>query len=168
MIALANTLWASGDDLSSPAGLGSWLRAVQEGLGVELPSGELRVDEREWRAAVELRAVVRELAAGGRPDLAALNAVVRAAPRWRELGWEGGEPVVAVCSAGGAVAAALAGVAEAAVVLFSGPDRGLVQACGAPSCIRFFVREHPRREWCSPGCGNRVRVARHYARAKGR
>jgi predicted RNA-binding Zn ribbon-like protein len=28
----------------------------------------------------------------------------------------------------------------------------------------YFVKRHPRREWCSAGCGNRARVARHYHR----
>lgn len=42
------------------------------------------------------------------------------------------------------------------------PDRiGKVKACPAPGCILFFEKSHPRREWCSPACGNRVRVARH-------
>ncbi|TCN45518.1 putative RNA-binding Zn ribbon-like protein [Rhodococcus sp. SMB37] len=42
------------------------------------------------------------------------------------------------------------------------PDRiGQVRACPAPGCILFFVKSHPRREWCSPVCGNRARVARH-------
>jgi len=26
------------------------------------------------------------------------------------------------------------------------------------------VKNHPRREWCSAACGNRVRAARHYRR----
>ncbi|MEV8411642.1 CGNR zinc finger domain-containing protein, partial [Streptomyces niveus] len=30
----------------------------------------------------------------------------------------------------------------------------------------FFVRSHPRREWCSADCGNRARVARHYRRRR--
>ena len=30
--------------------------------------------------------------------------------------------------------------------------------------IRFFVRDHPRKRWCSAACGNRARVARHYRR----
>ena len=42
------------------------------------------------------------------------------------------------------------------------PDRiDQVRACPAPGCILFFVKSHPRREWCSPVCGNRARVARH-------
>ncbi|MET9049418.1 CGNR zinc finger domain-containing protein, partial [Streptomyces sp. NPDC004362] len=34
----------------------------------------------------------------------------------------------------------------------------------APNCLLFFVKNHARREWCSPTCGNRMRVARHHRR----
>ncbi|MFD2356647.1 CGNR zinc finger domain-containing protein [Nonomuraea ferruginea] len=30
----------------------------------------------------------------------------------------------------------------------------------------YFLRDTPRREWCSAGCGNRARAARHYAKKK--
>ena len=63
--------------------------------------------------------------------------------------------------------AAVAAIAEEAVALFAGPDRLLLRACRAPGCVLYFVRNHPRREWCSDGCGNRARVARHYHRHHG-
>ena len=34
----------------------------------------------------------------------------------------------------------------------------------APGCVLYFIKDHPRREWCSTACGNRARAARHYAR----
>jgi predicted RNA-binding Zn ribbon-like protein len=37
--------------------------------------------------------------------------------------------------------------------------------CHAPSCGMLFVPATRRQKWCSPGCGNRARVARHAARA---
>lgn len=37
--------------------------------------------------------------------------------------------------------------------------------CRAPRCGMFFVPANRRQTWCSPGCGNRARVARHAARA---
>jgi predicted RNA-binding Zn ribbon-like protein len=40
-------------------------------------------------------------------------------------------------------------------------------ACHGPGCVLYFVRNHPRRAWCSSTCGNRARVARHYRRSKG-
>ncbi|WP_165495117.1 CGNR zinc finger domain-containing protein, partial [Actinomadura roseirufa] len=60
--------------------------------------------------------------------------------------------------------AALALVARSAITIFGGPSRTAVRACGGPGCVLFFVKNHPRREWCSPGCGNRARVGRHYQR----
>jgi predicted RNA-binding Zn ribbon-like protein len=39
-----------------------------------------------------------------------------------------------------------------------------LRPCNAPGCPLFYVLDHPRRAWCSPGCGNRARAARHYAR----
>ncbi|MGW3040938.1 CGNR zinc finger domain-containing protein [Kitasatospora sp. NPDC001159] len=42
-----------------------------------------------------------------------------------------------------------------------------LRACHGPGCVQFFVKDHPRREWCGPGCGNRARAARHYHRQRG-
>lgn len=39
-------------------------------------------------------------------------------------------------------------------------------ACHGPGCVLYFERVPARREWCSAGCGNRARVARHYHRRK--
>ena len=40
-------------------------------------------------------------------------------------------------------------------------------ACHGPGCVLYFHRMPARREWCSAGCGNRARVARHYRRRVG-
>jgi predicted RNA-binding Zn ribbon-like protein len=45
--------------------------------------------------------------------------------------------------------------------------RAPARACPAPGCGMFFMATGRRKNWCSPGCGNRARVARHY-RAKKR
>jgi predicted RNA-binding Zn ribbon-like protein len=42
-----------------------------------------------------------------------------------------------------------------------------LRACGAPGCVLMFVKDHPRREWCSVACGNRARQARLTARRRG-
>lgn len=60
-----------------------------------------------------------------------------------------------------------AAIAAEAVELFTGEDRVLLRACYAPGCVLYFVKDHPRREWCSPSCGNRARAARHYRRNRG-
>ena len=57
-----------------------------------------------------------------------------------------------------------------AVTLFAAPSQPdqpgppQLRACLGPGCVLYFVQQHPRREWCSAGCGNRARVARHYHR----
>ena len=43
-------------------------------------------------------------------------------------------------------------------------DATALAVCHAPSCGMFFVPADRRQTWCSPGCGNRARVARHAAR----
>ncbi|MGW9027726.1 CGNR zinc finger domain-containing protein [Streptomyces sp. NPDC055722] len=40
----------------------------------------------------------------------------------------------------------------------------MVAGTVSPEGACFFIKNHARREWCSPACGNRVRVARHYRR----
>jgi hypothetical protein len=60
--------------------------------------------------------------------------------------------------------AALATVATESIDLLAGPDAPQLRACYAPGCVLYFVKDHPRREWCSNACGNRSRVARHYAK----
>jgi predicted RNA-binding Zn ribbon-like protein len=53
---------------------------------------------------------------------------------------------------------------EASDLLSEGPTR--LGACQGPGCVLYFERQ-PRRGWCSAGCGNRARVARHYHRHRG-
>ena len=58
------------------------------------------------------------------------------------------------------------GELAAEAVRFFGSDPQL-RACLAPGCVLYFVKDHPRREWCGPACGNRARAARHYRRHRG-
>ena len=63
--------------------------------------------------------------------------------------------------------AAIAGFAVDAVPLLAGDhDRGHLRACLAPACVLYFAQDHALREWCTPACGNRARVARHYRRTQ--
>jgi predicted RNA-binding Zn ribbon-like protein len=141
------------------------------------PSG-LVAEFRQLRDALRrLAAAVTEddraAARTGEPDVAAaIEAVNRAcahAPSWSRLSWpEGGAPARATRSSHAPAATALSAIAEQAAQLFAGPDRTELRACHAPGCVLYFLRTHPRREWCSPACGNRARVARHYQRHHGR
>jgi predicted RNA-binding Zn ribbon-like protein len=150
------------------------------GLAVVLPGGrpgrELAGQFRELRdglrgLAAAVTADPRARAAGtGTPDVAAavraVNAACARAPLWSRLTWASpaGAPARTLRSAGTGPEAALSWIAEAAVQLFTGPDAGQLRACPGPGCVLYFVRAHPRREWCSAVCGNRARVARHYQR----
>ena len=58
----------------------------------------------------------------------------------------------------------LADVAGSAITLLGGPGRDRHRRCEAPGCGRWFVASRPRQRWCSPGCGNRARVARFQQR----
>jgi len=57
-----------------------------------------------------------------------------------------------------------ADLARSVLALLSAPECARLARCRAPGCIVFFLKRHPRQQWCSPSCGNRARVARHYAR----
>lgn len=93
-----------------------------------------------------------------------MNEVSAAAPRVVQLR---GATVVE-SRAGSPEDAILGAIAISAVELLGGPDRDLVRACDAPSCGLYFLAARERQQWCTPSCGNRARVARHYARRAAR
>lgn len=155
-------------------------------LGRNGPSDVLDDDLRDWLGPLpgpaaerfrDLRDALRRLAAESvsddRPaaaspvDLAAavdvLNRTCAAAPAWSELTWSA-TPTRAVRREQHGPDGVLARIAEEAVTLFAGPLRADLRVCHGPGCVRYFLRDHPRRGWCSPSCGNRARVARHYHR----
>ncbi|HEY9473165.1 MAG TPA: ABATE domain-containing protein [Mycobacteriales bacterium] len=176
-VELANTIFRSrdgrGDGLGTPGHLAGWLAEVRPRLDTPLSDQDLlAIGPRELAAARELRDNLRALVDAAvnqhRPDpaaLATLNRYAHAAVRWHELSWDAG-PRARPCFDGPAVTAALTEIAQAGVDLFAGPRRAELRICDAPGCVLFFVRDHPRRTWCSNGCGNRVRAARHYSRVR--
>ncbi|NUW34737.1 CGNR zinc finger domain-containing protein [Nonomuraea sp. SMC257] len=176
-IELGNTSYAvrgrPQDGLRSVEHLAAWLRDMRPRLAVGLADADLHgVTEEDLRLARELRDAIRSLAASAVDDrafdpdtVATLNRHAGRTTRWRELRTTP-EPHTAECAAGRPVAAALAAVAENAVDVFGGPLRHQVRACQRPACLLFFVRDASRREWCSAGCGNRARAARHYAKVR--
>ncbi|MGW0166756.1 CGNR zinc finger domain-containing protein, partial [Streptomyces sp. NPDC003343] len=98
-----------------------------------------------------------------RPE--AIGTLNRLAQIWPELVWPtDGHPTRTYRGPGTAADRAVQLLAHQAVQLFAGPDRDRLRPCLAPNCLLFFVKNHARREWCSPTCGNRMRVARHYRR----
>jgi predicted RNA-binding Zn ribbon-like protein len=177
-VRLMSTIWADADgphdDLRTTADVNDWLDAVSvDRAGAHATEGELAT-ARALRDAVRLLAA--HVTGDHRPSTAAVTADVAAAldrvnviaaelpaPRLAlrdgrlELGLPGGPSPVTT---------GLAQVAEQAVALLGGEDAGRLRACYAPGCVLYFVKTHPRREWCSVACGNRVRAARHYRRAR--
>lgn len=171
------------DDLAEPHGLTRWAREHAAGL---VPAGYV-ADADALAAVVEVRTAVRALFAravlpgppssadaGRLPDagsaLRVLNDAAGRVPLVPRLDWPDDGPAAAgyAAAAGAAPGDRLAaGLAHAAVRFLGGPDRDRLRACPAPRCVRYFVQDHPRQEWCKPACGNRARVARHHARHRG-
>ncbi|MGW3142984.1 CGNR zinc finger domain-containing protein, partial [Streptomyces sp. NPDC001139] len=99
------------------------------------------------------------------PDaLARLNDAAARTPTVPVLRWEDGAEPTARRHAPGGAEDLTATLAQAAIAFLTGPDRQRLRACHAPRCVRYFLKEHPRQEWCKPSCGNRARVARHHER----
>jgi predicted RNA-binding Zn ribbon-like protein len=169
------------DALDSNADATAWLRAVAHRLGAETAIKTDQLNEDTVRpvagALRALRDALRYLAAEATRDprpsatapkparaeaITTLNALAQA---WPELLWPtGGQPSRAYRGPGTAADLAVQLIAHQAVELFTGADCDRLRPCLAPNCLLFFIKNHPRREWCSPACGNRVRVARHYRR----
>lgn len=172
-VRLMSTIWpdAEGihDDLAGPADLDAWLNAV----GIDRHG--VKATEDELRSAIRLRDAVRRLAAHATGDdrPAAASAIAdldEAVTVLNEHAAKLPPPAIAASPSGlrrakeapaSGVTTGLAGIAQQAVALLA--DRGdQLRACHAPGCVLYFVKSHPRREWCSVACGNRARAARHY------
>ncbi|MFI8951574.1 CGNR zinc finger domain-containing protein [Streptomyces sp. NPDC053750] len=175
------------DDLADVAGLGAWVRAHPD----TVPDAERFAADAPALAAVrEVRSAARALFARavrpGEPSpadaarllpvpeaLRCLNTAAARTPIVPVLDWPDADadadadaPVVRARPAAGARPDLAAALAQAVIGFLTGPDRQRLRACHAPRCVRYFLKEHPRQEWCRPSCGNRARVARHHERQK--
>ncbi|MFD2472192.1 CGNR zinc finger domain-containing protein [Amycolatopsis silviterrae] len=172
-VRLMATVWAdtSGlhDDLRTRENLDAWLDAV--GLGsCQSSAAELALAQR-------LRDAVRRLAAQVTADdrqtatvsldaaLGDLNDLVTHLPV-PQLTLVSGELRETSAHDASAVVTGLARVARESIALLGGPDAAKLRACYAPGCVLYFMKTHPRREWCSVACGNRARAARHYEKIR--
>ncbi|MFJ7947555.1 CGNR zinc finger domain-containing protein [Streptomyces sp. NPDC096354] len=177
------------DDLGTPEGLTTWVHE-RPGLLGRVPQADVRAvdaweaDEESLAAVRSLRAAVRALFAHavrpGEPSpadardlmpvpeaLDRINAAAAVVPTVPRLDWpDEGDPLVSHHPTGAALHqdALPAALARAVIGFLAGPDRASLRACHAPRCVRYFVKAHPRQEWCKPSCGNRARVARHHER----
>ncbi|MFI0713320.1 CGNR zinc finger domain-containing protein [Streptomyces inhibens] len=169
-VALANTLrrgqTGEVDHLVDARNVEGWVAEHR------LATQPLRFSESDVGRLTELRAAVRELFTaaieGSAPDSAALvtvNGATAEAPGAAQLRWHPpslrSEWQSAVPHT---VNAVLACIASDAIDVLCGPRGTSLRQCAAHGCIRFFLREHGRRQWCSNMCGDRVRAARHYQR----
>jgi predicted RNA-binding Zn ribbon-like protein len=168
------------DALTDDDGTVAWLRAVAGRIGAQAGTGRDWLNEDAVRAAAgdlrELRDALRVLAAETtgdprppatapeltRPEaIATLNRLATASP---ELVWPADGHPARAYRARGSAGLAVELIAHQGVELLTGPGAERLRPCLAPNCLLFFVKNHARREWCSPACGNRARVARHYQR----
>ncbi|MGW6399886.1 CGNR zinc finger domain-containing protein [Streptomyces sp. NPDC055134] len=169
------------DDLDRPEALTAWVRehaeALPDAAGCEADATAL-AEVREVRAAV--RALFAHAVRPGEPSPAdahrllpvseavrRLNEAAALAPTVPVLTWDDGAlPLVREEARTPAAAADLlvAALARAAAGFLASDDRERLRACHAPRCVRYFLKDHPRQEWCKPSCGNRARVARHHER----
>lgn len=173
-VELHNTIYASAgagvDGLIDDESARAWLDAVGDrlpraGRGPNPAAAQLQV----LRSAV--RAAFASVLSDEYPDRATLdilNAHSSLAPHAAHAVWRRGALATRRTHFGNAShsAVVLATIAADTVDLLTGPRRLDLRRCGAPGCVLVFVKDHPRREWCSPACGNRARQARHYRRHK--
>ncbi len=170
-VRFANTRYAQ---RGQPVDLLATVRGLQGWLSDNGLPG--RVSARDVAAFQELRETARRLLTAlttmttpAAADVAALNESAAAAPLWPELvvrASRATDPVVVRRSAADPVPLSLALLAGSVVELLTSDRRARVRACGGPGCVMFFEQTRERRAWCSAGCGNRARVARHYERTR--
>ncbi|WUH99399.1 ABATE domain-containing protein [Spirillospora sp. NBC_00431] len=161
------------DVLTTTGDLRAWLAAVQADVEIPEPgSGDLRrfraLRDALRRLAALLTDDTRPAAASATGDIeqavADVNDAAAQAPAWPRLTYRDGELHQSTACHATAAQRMLSAIAHQAIDLFTGEDRIKLRACYAPGCVLYFVKNHPRREWCSTACGNRARAARHYQR----
>lgn len=176
-LALVNTRYLRAgepaDLLATDSQAAGWLAA--QGLAPE----DVRLTQSETARLRALRETIRALfTARARQsvpvpgEVASLNAAIAAAPvlpalNWDDTGPRRGQQVLAPDgrdAAPGPFGAAIARLAGDALHVLTAPEGPEPAPCAAHGCIRWFLRTHAARQWCSTRCGDRVRAARHYAR----
>jgi predicted RNA-binding Zn ribbon-like protein len=177
-VRLMNTVWADRqglhDDLTTVDGLEEWLRraglAGADQAGPDDLAAFRRLRDAMRRIAAHLTGDERPAATAGSSELASALACLNAdtASCAPALVPDGGGLALRWHPGPRETDRSRAELALAAARLFTGEEAGLLRACGGPGCVLYYLRDHPRRGWCSAGCGNRARVARHYDRHRAR
>jgi predicted RNA-binding Zn ribbon-like protein len=159
------------DGLETTDGLAAWLAALAD----RLPTPARDADPARRPEFVRLREAVRgalratlegrRAPAGALEEINAAAALAPVSPLAVANG-EDGPRAHARYHTADPTDVALAVFAADAIELLTGPRRDDLRACGAPGCVLIFLKDHPRRTWCSSICGNRARQARHYERTR--
>jgi predicted RNA-binding Zn ribbon-like protein len=176
-IELHNTIYAEAgkacDGLADAASSAAFLSLIEPRLTIgKLPAG-LAPNPRQLTMLREtVRAALQSIVNGiplALETAAALNSYASAAPSSPIVQMSAGDrPISGVdWHDASRVDVLLGAFAADTIALLTGPHRDQVKSCGAPGCVLLYVRDHPRRQWCSNACGNRARQARHYQRTHG-
>lgn len=167
------------DALDGDVAVHVWLNAMVERVAAESGVQSIAYPLKDARyVAGDLRALrdaLRCLAAESTEDprtptsgiahTQAVSTINTLARTRAELVWPvDGEPARTATARGSQARLTVGLIARQAVDFFGGPQRHQLRACLASHCVLYFVKDHSRREWCTPKCGNRARVKRHYDR----
>lgn len=183
-IELMNTFWSDRhgvhDSLGSLGDARRWITLVSPRLDTPARGNAAPLDDDGLRRLRDLRDAVRRVAAertgdpreqarSPRADLGTAVQTINDSARLAQIRpmlelTEAGGIVERAETSGGSDALLVSAIANEAIELFGPWDDLDLRACLAPGCVLYFIKDHPRREWCSNGCGNRARAARHYAR----
>jgi predicted RNA-binding Zn ribbon-like protein len=187
-IMLANTISVDRgrvrDRLERGADLKRWVRTIGGQMdlsprpssieAIAAPAAERLISLRDGirRLAAEHTQDPRTLGQSVVPDVAAAMTIINSASAvssvWPELEWDDSTARRRDVWAGGDyVDAFIAVIARQTIDLSISPQWDRLRPCLAPGCAYFFVKDHVRRQWCAPHCGNRARVARHTQRHRG-
>ena len=162
------------EGLGTTTDLADWLLRVADRLprGLAVSAGHRLADD-DLFAVRALRGAVRSVVdcAAERTLLdaaavAAVNVAAAAGPAWVEIELDvDGRSHYVERRSGPALTAVLSAIAQQTVSLLQ--QGAQLRACATPTCVLFFVKDHPRRTACSPGCRDRARAARHYSKRSG-
>lgn len=161
------------DHVADASALRAWL--YERNLcGARRPLSDIDASLPAFR---ELRTLLHDttgrIAAGERPtaaQLKALNATMRDGLHYHQIQPVDGGSRFSVAQVGDELAQARASIAGSLAHYLAEHDLGRMRVCANDGCRWRFIDRSPggRRRWCDMRtCGNRAKVARHRARARG-
>ena len=179
---LMNTYYAArgkpAEGIGSPEHATAWLQEIADRLSsAGAPSiNDVRMFDDDLDALLELREAVRRIAGAvvedrraEKRDVEYVNRQAALSPHWAAINWGAeGSATKTTQAAGAPVDQVLSALASDAIDLFTGADAARLRLCERPGCVLYFVKNHARREWCTPACGARVRAARSYEKRMNR